>query len=300
MSWSIGIDIGGTAIKAVAAKEDGTIQNRISEPTHDGAYSIKEWTENTKQVIAGFEKDIGSPARFIGISSPGLAAANQRSIAYLPGKLEGLEGFDWTTALDRESLVPVFNDAHAALLGEAWIGAASGKQNVVLLTLGTGVGGAITSDGKLLKGTIGRAGHLGHMCLDIDGPPSICEMPGAIEGMIGNVTVKDRSDGKFESTRDLVDAHERNDPEATKIWLRSIRALGCAIASYINILDPEVVVLTGVISIVGDTLMDPLKTVLDEVEWRPGGHQVPIVFGELDMWAGAVGAANAALNPDSY
>ena len=74
----------------------------------------------------------------------------------------------------------------------------------------------------------------------------------------------------------------------------SIRSLGCAIASYINIIDPEIVVLAGGISIVGNTLMDPLMTVLDEVEWRPGGHQVPVVFGALDKWAGAVGAAYAS------
>ena len=299
MSWSIGIDVGGTAIKAVATKVDGTILNRISLPTNDGADSITEWTQNARQIVADFENEVGSPALSIGISSPGLASADQRCIAYLPGKLEGLQGFDWTIALKRDSVVPVLNDAHAALLGEAWIGAAKGKQNVILLTLGTGIGGAITSGGRLLKGVIGRAGHLGHMCLDIDGPPSIANMPGAIEVMIGNCTIQERSNGRFSSTRDLVDAHEANDPEATRIWLRSIRALGCAIASFINIIDPEVVVLTGGISIVGKALLDPLNSVLDEVEWRPGGHRVPVIFGELDMWAGAVGAAYGALNIDS-
>ena len=296
MNWSIGIDVGGMAIKAVAAKEDGTILNRISQHTNDGSDSTTEWTEHTRHLIDIFENEAGCRTSSIGISSPGLAATDQRCIAYLPGKLEGLQGFDWTNALDRESVVPVLNDAHAALLGESWIGAAKGKLNVVLLTLGTGVGGAITSGGRLLKGVIGRTGHLGHMCLDIDGPVSICGMPGAIEGMIGNCTIQERSNGRFSSTRDLVDAHEANDPDATQVWLRSIRALGCAISSYINIIDPEIVVITGGISIVGNTLMDPLMTVLDEVEWRPGGHQVPVVFGALGKWAGAVGAAYASMN----
>ena len=300
MNWSIGIDVGGTAIKAVAIDAEGTILNRKSHPTNDGADSVAEWKENARQIIRDFEKEIDSPAFSIGISAPGLAATDDRSIAYLPGKMEDIQGFDWTDALDRESLVPVLNDAHAALLGEAWIGAVKGKQNVVLLTLGTGVGGAITSSGRLLKGVIGRAGHLGHMSLDIDGPTSNCGTPGAIEVMIGNYTIQERSKGRFSTTQELVDAHEANDPVATEIWLRSIRALGCAIASYINILDPEVVVLTGGISIVGNTLMDPLKTVLDEVEWRPGEHQVPVVFGKLEMWAGAVGAAYAALNPTKF
>jgi glucokinase len=300
MNWSIGIDVGGTAIKAVVVDAEGTILKRKSLPTNDGADSVAEWTQNARQIIQDFEKEIGSTASSIGISAPGLAAADDRSIAYLPGKMEDIQGFNWTEALNRESLVPVLNDAHAALLGEAWIGAVQGKQNVVLLTLGTGVGGAITSGGRLLKGVIGRAGHLGHMSLDIDGPTSNCGTPGAIEIMIGNYTVQERSKGRFSSTRDLVDAHEANDPVATEIWLRSIRALGCAIASYINIIDPEIVVITGGISIVGKTLMDPLNAVLDEVEWRPGGHQVPVVFGKLDMWAGAVGAAYAALHPGEF
>lgn len=300
MNWSIGIDVGGTAIKAVVVDAVGTILKRKSLPTNDGADSVAEWTQNARQIIQDFEKEIGSTASSIGISAPGLAAADDRSIAYLPGKMEDIQGFNWTEALNRESLVPVLNDAHAALLGEAWIGAVQGKQNVVLLTLGTGVGGAITSGGRLLKGVIGRAGHLGHMSLDIDGPTSNCGTPGAIEIMIGNYTVQERSKGRFSSTRDLVDAHEANDPVATEIWLRSIRALGCAIASYINIIDPEIVVITGGISIVGKTLMDPLNAVLDEVEWRPGGHQVPVVFGKLDMWAGAVGAAYAALHPGEF
>ena len=96
-----------------------------------------------------------------------------------------------------------------------------------------------------------------------------------------------------------MDAYENHDQEASRIWLKSIRALGCAIASYINILDPEVVVLTGGIATAGDSLLKPLKEIMNEVEWRPGGHQVPVVFGKLDKWAGAVGAAYAALNPDA-
>jgi glucokinase len=191
----------------------------------------------------------------------------------------------------------VLNDAHAALLGEAWVGAARGREHVVLLTLGTGVGGAIMTDGRLLRGTIGRAGHLGHACLDIDGPPSITGMPGAIEVMVGDCTLGGRSGGRFKSTKDLVAAHLVGDAGATRIWLRSVRALGCAIASYVNILDPEIVVLAGGITLAGEALLKPLRMVLDEVEWRPGGHAVPVVFAELGEWAGALGAARAALEP---
>lgn len=297
MTWSIGIDLGGTAMKCVAARESGEVLIQKTQATNDRSDSLRDWVRFIRQVITEFEMETGSEATGVGVCSPGLASRDQRCISHLPGKLDGLEGFDWTDALGRKSLVPVINDAHAALLGEAWVGAAQGKKDVVLLTLGTGVGGAITSGGRLLKGAIGRAGHLGHMSLDIDGPPSICGMPGAIEVLFGNCTVSERSQGRFSSTQDLVAAHLAGDPAASGIWNRSIRALGCAIGSYINIVDPEIVVLTGGITAAGDAILKPLEAVLDEVEWRPGGHAVPIVFGTLGEWAGALGATRTALNP---
>ncbi|MDG2170555.1 MAG: ROK family protein [Opitutales bacterium] len=298
MTWSVGIDIGGTAIKAVAINDRDEIILQRSKPTNDDPDSFRTWVDSAKAILSELESEVGSPANAVGICAPGLADRQHRWISYLPVKLQGIEKFDWTQALGCTDQVPVVNDAHSALLGESWIGAAGGKQDVVLLTLGTGVGGAILSDGRLINGAIGRAGHLGHMSQDIVGEPSIANMPGAIETMIGNSTVEKRSDGKFYSTRDLVKAHEGGDTVATEVWLKSIRALGCAIASYINILDPEVVVLTGGITTAGDSLINPLLTVMEEVEWRPGGHTVPIIFGKLDMWAGAVGAAYAALHPD--
>lgn len=297
MTWSIGIDIGGTAIKAVAAKENGDILLQKSQPTNDDPSSFRTWVDSAKSILSELESEMGSPADAVGICAPGLADRKHRWISYLPVKLQGIEGFDWTQALGRTNQVPVVNDAHSALLGESWIGAAGGKQDVVLLTLGTGVGGAILSNGRLVNGAIGRAGHLGHMSQDIYGEPSIANMPGAIEVMIGNSTVSKRSNETYKSTRELVQAYEEGNSLASYIWLKSIRALGCAVASYINILDPEVVVLTGGITTAGDSLMQPLLKVLEEVEWRPGGHTVPIIFGKLDMWAGAVGASYASLNP---
>ena len=89
----------------------------------------------------------------------------------MPGRLQGLEGLDWTTFLGAERVVPVLNDAQAALQGECWIGAAQGLHNVVMLTLGTGVGGGLVLDGELYRGSIGAGGELGHMSIDEDGPP---------------------------------------------------------------------------------------------------------------------------------
>src|SRR5205823_4128014 len=168
-----------------------------------------------------------------------------RSIAYMPDRLPGLEDLNWQQWLELDVPVPVFNDAQAALLGEVWIGAAKGAANVVLLTLGTGVGGAAMVDGRVLRGHLGRAGHLGHVSLNPDGPPDIVNTPGSLEDAIGEHTLAARSQGRFSSTRELVAAFREGSADAAELWLHSVRALAAAIAGFINVLDPEIIVIGG-------------------------------------------------------
>jgi glucokinase len=288
--YLIGIDLGGTRIKAVAVTPQGHEYSRAHESTDDGD-GIITWRGKVQLLIEGFTNQFGSP-NAIGLSAPGLAARDAKSIAYMPGRLQGLENFDWSDYL--QAPVRVLNDAHGALLGEAWLGAVAGKRNAFLLTLGTGVGGAILSEGQLLRGTIGRAGHLGHITMNPAGAPDIVNTPGSLEDAIGDSTVVARSDGKFTSTRDLVAAHQNGDDFASRVWLDSIRALAAGIASLINVLDPEAVVLGGGIMAAGDALLEPLRRFLDEMEWRPGGHRVPILPAVLGDYAGALGAASYA------
>jgi glucokinase len=234
----------------------------------------------------------------LGLSAPGLAARDGRSIVSMPGRLRGLEGLDWTDFLRHPRPVPVMNDGHAALAGEAWIGAARGLQDAILLTLGTGVGGAILSEGRILRGHIGRAGHFAHTCLDPEGPPSIAGMPGALECAIGNYNIRERSEGRFATTHALIAAYRAGDEFARAVWLRSIRALACAIASFVNILDPEAVILGGGIAQAGEALFTPLAEELARVEWRPGGNAVRVIPAALGEWAGAIGAAREGINAE--
>jgi glucokinase len=213
----------------------------------------------------------------------------------MPGRLHGLEGFAWTEFLASPKPVRVLNDAHAALLGESGIGAARGFQNVIMLTLGTGVGGAAMVDGKLLRGAIGRAGHLGHTCLDPNGSPDVCGTPGSLEFAMGNYSLKDRSGGHFQMTQELIKAYESGDARASVIWLKSVQILACAICSFVNILDPEAVIIGGGIARAGRALFDPLQKYLDPIEWRPGGARVKIVPAVLGEFAGAYGAAHNAI-----
>ena len=290
MSAAIGIDLGGTQIKGVLVSAEGAVIRREVRPTRDDGGGARAWAETIRVLADELGRDLP-----VGISAPGLAARDRRAIAFLPGRLEGLEGLDWTDFFGRDALVPVTNDAHASLLGEAWLGAARGLHDAILLTLGTGVGGAILSDGKVLRGHIGRAGHLGHMCLDVHGTPSIVGMPGALECAIGNYSILERTGGRFDTTHELIAAYRDRDQLATEVWMKSIRALACACASFINILDPEAIIIGGGIAQAGDALFEPLRDELAKIEWRPAGHAVRIIPVALGEWAGAIGAARESL-----
>ena len=250
-----------------------------------------EWAEKIPALVQHLQRESGAPADGIGLSAPGLAAADGRSIVCMPERLQGLEGLDWTKFLGAAKTVPVLNDAHAALLGEAWVGAARGFQNVIMLTLGTGVGGAAMVDGRLLRGQIGRAGHLGHSSLDPDGPPDCAGTPGSLEVAIGNCTVQQRSHGRFQATHDLIAAHLKGDAEATAVWLKSVKALAAAVCSFINILDPEAVIIGGGIARAANALFEPLQQFLEPIEWRPVGQRARILAAQLGEFAGAFGAA---------
>jgi predicted NBD/HSP70 family sugar kinase/uncharacterized phosphosugar-binding protein len=291
--YAIGVDLGGTNFKAVAVTEDGEILDRVDGESRgeDDRLAV----ERIRKTVRELEGRRGGPAAWIGIGAPGLAAPDGRSIAWMQGRLAGLQGLVWADRLEARVPVVVTNDAQAALLGEAWKGAARGLRDAVLLTLGTGVGGAILREGRIVRGHLGRAGHWGHISLDPEGAPSITGMPGSLEEAVGSSSLAARSKGRFHDARELVAAHRAGDEEATEIWMRSVRALGRAIGSIVNAVDPEAVILGGGIALAGPALFEPLARVLDEIEWRPTGGRVRVLAAELGEAAGALGAARAAM-----
>jgi glucokinase len=282
---AIGIDIGGTQIKAVAVDGGGTVLGRQQADTSERAEVLLQRLNELLQQLPSSEA--------LGISAPGLVPPDSASVAWMHGRLDCLEGLDWSKQLDRP--VYLLNDALAAMAGEAWIGAAQDVRDAILMTLGTGVGGAILVNGRVLRGCLGRAGHLGHMTVDALGSRDIVGTPGSLEDAIGNHTVKARSFGRFESTQDLVGAYLLDDPEASRVWLQSIWCLAAAIVSLVNIVDPRRVLIGGGICKAGDALFKPLAAYLEELEWRPTGQPVEIVPVLLGPEAGAIGAARNAM-----
>ncbi len=292
MEFFAGIDIGGTRIKAAVYDRRGQVIATALEPGE--ALCGDGWRASAVSALKNLEAQTGQRLERVGVAAPGLPAEDGRSIREMPGRLAGLVGLDWTAWLGRAIPVPVINDGSAALLGEVWCGVATGLRDCFMLTLGTGVGGAILSGGKLLRGHHRRAGHMGHMSLDPWGSPGIVGTPGSLEDAVGNHTIQRRSAGRFTMTSDLLAAVDAGDPAAIEVWERSIRSLAAGIASLINVLDPAAVVLGGGIMTAGQKLLGPLHRYLDEMQWLHEGRPVPLLTAALGENAGTCGAAAVA------
>ena len=294
MSYTIGLDLGGSCVKAVVVTPDGKTLTSHNLPFD--AEADMEWANRLRELVQSIEEDQDGKPDNMGFSAPGLAALDGSCITHMPVRLGGLVGLNWQKFFDFGKAIPVLNDGHAALLGEAWLGAAKGFQTVILLTLGTGVGGAALVEGKLLRGRTGKAGHFAHTSLGPDGPQDDCGCPSSLELAIGNCSILERSNGRFTHTGEMMEAIENGDDEAEKIWRKSVKGLATAICSFSNILDPEAVILGGGIAKAGDRLFVPLREYLDPLLWKTDDYEIRLLPAHLGDLAGAYGAAANALN----
>ncbi|HKH60091.1 MAG TPA: ROK family protein [Flavitalea sp.] len=292
MSTAIGIDLGGTRIKGVAITSEGNILHHLYTNTNDGDSAI--WKKAVINTVRELDEKTNKKATVIGISAPGLPNNTNTAVACMPGRLQGLENLEWKNLLHQPAYV--INDAIAAMMAEAKFGSAKERKHVVMLTLGTGVGGAILIDGRPYQGSFNKAGHIGHMVIDDEGDCDVTGMPGSLEECIGNCTIEKRSKGKFASTHELLDAYRNNDDFAKDIWLKSVKHLAIGLASLTNILSPEVIVLGGGITAAGNDLFKPLEQYMEQFEWRAGGNRVEIIKATFGDLAGAIGAACFALS----
>ena len=214
----LAIDIGGTKIKTVVAAKDGTILEQNEVLTEDGTDEVELWKKKIIAVIEHTWATYGQEnpnSLKCAISAPGLVDAKNNMTLYMPERLAGIENFNWSDELKKE--IKVINDGHAACLAEyETFYRKQGIKHMLMLTLGTGVGGGIIIDGNLYQGNLQRAGHVGHMTLDYRGVSTMTNMPGSLEYAVGNFSVRERTEGEFESVRELVNAHRNGHEKATR------------------------------------------------------------------------------------
>ncbi|CAN5423039.1 glucokinase [soil metagenome] len=295
---AIGIDLGGTNIKGILLNKEGTIiyqAVRHTSDTGNGSAAKGNWKKEVASLVEEIAAVPSGNTENIGLSAPGLPSEHNDCIAFMPGRLPGLENFIWADYLQKQK-VWVLNDSMAALMAEASFGAAKELSNVILLTLGTGVGGGILINGKIYQGYYQMAGHLGHISVSAGtDDPDIVGIPGSLEQAIGNETVSYRTCGKYTDTSELVKDYLKQDTFATYVWLTSVRKLSLAICSFCNAISPEAIIIGGGIAKAGEALFKPLNDFIDLYEWRPAGKRTIIKQAAFSEYAGAVGAAAYAL-----
>jgi glucokinase len=305
----LGIDIGGTQIKGATVDETGAItQNlRVDTPA-----SLDEF----RQALPGLIRQLSAAAAVtaIGIGCKGIINPKTTRVEVLPGTLHYLEGQLLSEivapALPPGTPIAADNDARVALAGEVAWGAARQCRNVVMLTLGTGVGGGVLADGRVLRGATGAAGHIGHLTVDPFGVLCICGNRGCLETVFSARTIESEafaaihrgtesrllaSGAKPPACAEVFDLARQGDAIASDIIRKATVVLGAAIAGLAFVFDPELIIVGGQISEAGDVLLGPLRA---EVGWRTQPflrREIPIVRSTLVDPSGVIGAAALAL-----
>jgi len=304
----LGIDIGGTRLKAALVDSSGALTRGHAVPSPLTLPAFRRSIAELVEVAAS-----GVAVDGVGIGCKGIIRAADTLVESLPGTLDYLEGHKLAEFV--APLTPVWadNDARAALAGELMFGAARGKRDVVMLTLGTGVGGAMVQSGVLVRGHAGVAGHAGHLTVDADGPNCICGNRGCLETRfsaralemeaIGTVLrgcasmLRDRHQANplAITCADVVACAREGDAVSRSIWDQGVKYLADALVGLLHVLDPEVVILGGQIAEAGEMLFEPLWRDVPPRTMRLLKREVPIVPAQVGDGSGVVGAASLVM-----
>ncbi len=290
MEEVIGIDLGGTSIKIGRFGSDGRCIKHFSIPTPQPSTPeavLDAIVQGMAQIISDFSK-----LRGIGVGTPGPVDATGR-VARLAINLDGWYDIPIAGWLQTKTGLPTIlgNDANCAGLGEAWLGAGRNCRNMIMLTLGTGVGGAIILDGKLYIGSQGTAGELGLITFQSDGPACKSGNRGSLEQYVSAKAIR-RDTGK--------DAHSwgalavAGDPAALQFWQQYGQNLGIGLTSLIYVLTPDLIIIGGGVSASQQFFLTAAQQEIDERVLQPSRAGVKIVPAQLGNQAGMLGAAKIA------
>jgi|SoiMethySBSTD1v2_1073268.scaffolds.fasta_scaffold14008_6 glucokinase len=320
--YLVGVDLGGTNIVAGALAEDGSdiIALRTEATRADqGADAVVDRiarmidtviAETIAQTGARRDDVIG-----VGVGAPG-PLDRERGIVVTTPNL-GWTNFPLRDVVAERTRLPVRidNDANCATLGEWWLGAARGANNVIGMTIGTGIGGGIILGGRLYHGSSDVAGEIGHATIDITGRRCKCGNYGCLEAYASGPSIADRAreavgsddeaflvlmvggDANKITAATVYEAAKLGDDVALDVVRETSRFLGAGIANLLNIFNPDVVVIAGGVTQAGETLFGPLRREVRKRAFKPAVEACQIVPGTL-VAAGVVGAVAAYKQQD--
>ena len=312
MAYSIGVDVGGTKVLGGVVDELGAVLKtaRRDTPREGGSALTQAIADVAKELMADFTIDS------VGVSAAGFVSSDRKTMLATPN-IAGWNGVDLDYELTSLIGLPVVieNDANAAAWGEARFGAGRGKEHMLMLTVGTGIGGGIVVNGDLYRGAFGIAAEIGHIRVVPEGHLCGCGARGCFEQYgSGNALMRhareaiaaspdiarnllSRGDGTLEGLtgKAITDAARDGDAVALAAFNTTGQWLGAGIASLSVILDPECVVIGGGVIDAGDILLTPIRSGLERYMPFAGKHPYPeIIAASLGNEAGLVGVADLA------
>lgn len=309
MRYVVGVDVGGTNLVAGVLSEDGSeIHAVVSEPTLSAQGADAVIGRIVKLAKASIVES-GKKVEGAGIGSPGPLNTKTGVVLLTPN-------LGWTNMPLRDRVseglglpATLDNDANCAIYGEWWRGAARGANYVIGLTLGTGIGGGIVIDGKIYHGASDVAGEFGHVTIDANGRHCKCGNYGCIEAYASGPAIAERAIEGIQSGTDtslsqyvngdlskitaqiVYEAANDGDEWALEVVRETASLLGASVASFVNIFNPEVVVICGGVTQAGDRLFNPLRWEVKRRAFKPAWEVCRIVPGTLPGTAGVYGAA---------
>jgi len=313
---SLGIDLGGTKILTAVATAQGKMLSRD--------HSVTPATKGQEAVVQSILESIGRALEQAGIAAPQLSAIGvgapglsnpETGILFTSPNLPGWRDVPLRDIIEKELGKKAFliNDANAAALGELYFGAAKGAHHFIYITISTGIGGGIIIDGEVYTGSIGTAGEVGHMTIDDDGPPCNCGNRGCWEARASGTamarearkqikegartSILGYAEGDVEKVTAQVihNAAKEGDSLAKELITRTGYYVGVGLANLVNIFNPELIVIGGGLSNIGDMLLEPAYKVAGERAFKESYRTVRFALAKLGRDSGVLGAAAFAL-----
>ncbi|MEX0844333.1 MAG: ROK family protein [Balneolaceae bacterium] len=309
---AIGVDLGGTNIKAAVVDKDKGIIEQVTTPTQAnlGRDHLLDRIGETIKGLVKKNEIIG-----IGLGLPGMVSKDQTTVFY-PPNLPGWEVVNAAEEINQRTKLPckIENDANIAAIGSMHFGVGQNFESFIMITLGTGVGGGIIYDRKLFKGTGGMAGELGHVIIDYHGPLSNSVTRGTVEAYLGQrflsrfatdmISQKPSNSlykkfvndfDKLEPV-DLTNAAKEGNELAIEILAKSGQRLGYAIINYVHMMDIRKFVVSGGVSKAGDFLFEPAREIVRKQMMEPFKEGFELVYEDLGNDSALLGAAGLAFD----
>lgn len=310
IEYAIGVDIGGTKINCGLVSSQGEVVHTVRLSTRAG------FTKTVDRVIEAIQKlmfeatEIHTDVQFkgIGVGTAGQVDWEIGGIRSASELIPGYAGTDLKALLQTYFQLPVLvdNDVNVLALTEKYLGSCKAVKDFICLALGTGVGGAIVVEGRIVHGSWGGAGELGHISVDFNGPACVCGGKGCLEHYASGTSIARRMNDKLSlqsqvfdrvDSREVIARWKAADPLATEVMEETIAALGAGIASIIHIFNPKVIVIGGGVAEAGEILFDRIRS---EVATRTMPSMLDGVRIEAAYRGNASGMIGAALQVWEY